>query len=125
MSASTIPALALALACTLLAACGCDNRFRPSGPTTEGEIVKTEGKLQIEQGDMMIRGEDMVVEGRARKARGDALVEQGKRIEGARVARKGELLIRWGEAMIEVAREMETEIGPPLPRARSARESMP
>ena len=47
------------------------------------------------------------------RAGGDALAEKGRRISGARAARRGELLIRWGEAMIEVAREMETEIGPP------------
>ena len=106
-------AYSVTLAGTLLAACGCHSRASPSGALSPGEIARAEGKLKIEQGDLMIRGEKMVLEGRARKARGDALAEQGRRISGARAARRGELLIRWGEAMIEVAREMETEIGPP------------
>lgn len=111
MLARTVPTLALA--CSLVAACGCNNKTPRSGAVTDGELAITEGRLKIEQGNMMIRGERMVVEGWARRARGDALVEQGKRIEGARQARRGELLVRWGQALIEVAREMETEIGPP------------
>ena len=110
MSASKVAAIVLA--CAVAGVCGCDDKARRSGPRTEGETIITEGKLKREQGRMMTEGEAMVVAGRSRKAKGDALIEQGRRIEGAREARQGELLIRRGEAMIEVAREMETEIAP-------------
>ena len=119
MSARTVPAVALA--CALVALSGCNGNARPSGPRTPGQTAIAEGRLKLEQANMMIEGEGMVVRGRAQKARGDALVEQGKRIEGAREGRRGELLIRRGEAMIAVAREMETTLGPPAARASSAR----
>ena len=111
MSARSVAAFALA--CTLAAACGCNQKARSSGPRTPGQIALADSRLKLEQANMMLRGERMVVRGRTRKARGEAWVEQGKRVSGAREARKGELLIRWGQALIDVAREMETEFALP------------
>jgi hypothetical protein len=89
---------------------GC--KATPSGPQTEGDRTVLEGKLQQEQGAMMRDGEKTVAKGQGMKAEGEAMRKQGKTVEGDRMVRDGELLITQGNAKIDQAKKMKTEVAP-------------
>ena len=89
---------------------GC--KAEPRGPQTEGDRTVLEGRLTQEQGAMMRDGEKTVAKGQGMKAEGEVMRKQGKTVEGDRMVRDGELLITQGNAKIDQAKKMKTEVAP-------------
>jgi serine/threonine protein kinase/WD40 repeat protein len=72
----------------------------------------SEGQLRQEQGAAMRDGDKTVSNGQGMKAEGEVLRKQGKTVEGDRLVRDGELLITQGNAKIDQAKKMKTEVAP-------------